>query len=275
MTEDNMSSDDMSSGPIDVSAVRRDDAFIDDLAAGRAAIINDETEYQLAGLIAGWRADTLATPMPTAPTINAVEEAIVRVNERESRGGLSRRLRIISGAAAILAIAGAGLLVLSEGSQPGDPLWNVKQVVFSEQAQQTQARMDAQGNINEARKALAAGDTVKAKKLIAKAEDDLGPIRDKDEVNQLREMIDEIKQQDPGALIPSLPALPSTSSVPTVTDTTVPEEPTTDPTTPSETSTPPSTQSSTKTPTPTKSETPKPSSSTPASSLVTSTSPAE
>lgn len=275
-----MTDDNTSSGPIDVSAVRRDDAFIDDLAAGRATAVNDETEFQLAGLLAGWRADALTAPVPADPTISVVEAAIARANERDRRGGLSRRLRVISGAAAILAIAGAGLLVLSEGSQPGDPLWNVKQVVFADQAQQTQARMDAQDNIEEARRALAAGDTVKAQKLVAEAESNIGPIRDKGEVDALRAMIDDIKKQDPSALIPSLsslPTIPMTTPAPPTSDTPVTTDPTTQPTDPSTKPTDPSTKpadpsTTTEHPTPTKSETAKPTSGTPtASGSVTKT----
>ena len=52
---------------------------------------------------------------------------------------------------------------MSEGSQPGDPLWSVKQVVFAEQAQQTQAKVNAEANIQAAKEALKAGDVVKAK----------------------------------------------------------------------------------------------------------------
>ncbi|WP_083812538.1 anti-sigma-D factor RsdA [Gordonia neofelifaecis] len=269
-----MSEDGMSTGPIDVGAVRRDDAFIDDLAAGRAADVGDAAEYQLAGLLAQWRTESLSGPVPETPTIADIETAIVRANERERRGGLSRRLRIVSGAAAILAVVGAGVLVLSEGSNPGDPLWSVKQVVFADQAQQTQSRLNAQENIAEAKKALAAGDTVKARELIAKAEKDIGPIRDKNEVDQLRGLIDEIRKQDPSRLIPSLPSLPnpSESTTPPVTSdtpnpTVLMETPPSSTTTPSKT--PPSTTKST--PSTTKSETEKPSSST--ASATTTASP--
>lgn len=208
-----MSEDGVTSGPIDVGAVRRDDAFLDDLAAGRAAEVADSAEHELAGMIAQWRADSISSPIPTTPTVADIEAAITRANQRERRGGLSRRLRIVSGAAAVLAVMGAGLLVMSEGSQPGDPLWSVKQVVFAEQAEQTQARVDAESNIQAAKEALEAGDVVKANDLIKQAEKDIGPIHDKGEVADLRELIQDIREQNPGKLIPPLPSLPSLPTI--------------------------------------------------------------
>lgn len=198
-----MSDDGVTSGPIDVGAVRRDDAFLDDLAAGRAANVADGAEYELAGLLAGWRADSISGPIPSTPTVEDIEAAIVRANERERRGGLSRRLRIVSGAAAVLAVVGAGLLVMSEGSSPGDPLWSVKQVVFSEQAQQTQARMNAEDNIEAAKSALESGDVAKANELIEKAEADIGPLKDKDQADDLRKMIEAMRDENPGKLLPT------------------------------------------------------------------------
>ncbi|WP_082399444.1 anti-sigma-D factor RsdA [Gordonia phthalatica] len=203
-----MSDDGVTSGPIDVGAVSRDDAFLDNLAAGRAANVADSAEYELAGLIAQWRVDSISSPIPTTPTVADIEAAISRANARERRGGLSRRLRVVSGAAAVLAVVGAGLLVMSEGSQPGDPLWSVKQVVFAEQAQQTQAKVNAEANIQAAKEALKAGDVVKAKKYIEEAEKDVGPINDKSEVADLREVIDDIRDRTLKELIPRLSSLP-------------------------------------------------------------------
>ncbi|MBM7366767.1 anti-sigma-D factor RsdA [Gordonia hydrophobica] len=259
-----MSDDGVTSGPIDVGAVRRDDAFLDDLAAGRAAQVADSAEYELAGMIAQWRADSISSPIPTTPTVADIEAAITRANQRERRGGLSRRLRIVSGAAAILAVVGAGLLVVSEGSQPGDPLWSVKQVVFADQAKQTQARVDVESNIEAAKEALATGDVVKANDLINQAEKDIGPIQDKAEAADLRELIESIREQNPGKLIPTLSSLPS---IPT---TVLPTEETPDPTVMMQSPTPstskpskPSSSSPSSSESKTSSETPKPSSTSP------------
>ncbi|WP_051198844.1 anti-sigma-D factor RsdA [Gordonia shandongensis] len=256
--------------PIDVGAVRRDDAFLDDLAAGRAARIETDAEYELAGLIAAWRADAQSGGVPTTPTADEVVRAIAADDERDRRGGLARRLRIVSGAAAILAVAGAGLLVLSEGSQPGDPLWSVKQVVFSEQAQQTQARMNAEDSLSGAQAAYASGDTVRARELLEKAEADITPLRDEKEAASLRRRIDALRAQHPTTK-PTSPTVDSSPTAPSDTDTVDDPDPSdsdsSEPSTPSESSSSSRPSTSKTSPRPTGSTTSLPSSDAPTSSV--------
>ncbi|GEE01886.1 hypothetical protein nbrc107696_23320 [Gordonia spumicola] len=226
---------DTDSGPIDVSAVSHDDGFIDDLAAGRPTAVADETEYDLAVMITAWRMDALNDPIPAEPTLEQINDAM---KVREGRGSLSRRLRIVSGAAAILAVLGAGLMVMSEGAEPGDPLWAVKQVVFSEQAEQTQARVNVEDSLSAAEDAFRAGDEQKARDLISRAESELGPVGDADMIAKLRHRIDDLRVD-----VPDLPEVTLPTAVPTKpkpVDPTGTEDPTTepsDPTNPDDTTT--------------------------------------
>ena len=110
----------------------------------------DAAEYQLAEMLSGWRSEIVSTPEPELLSVDDVERAI-GTSERASRGRrMVRHLRVVSGAAAIVIVAAAGLTVLSEGSQPGDPLWGIKQVVFAEAASQTQAAHDVRNNLERA-----------------------------------------------------------------------------------------------------------------------------
>jgi len=54
--------------PVDVSAVRRDDALIDAIAGGGPVATDSPEQYELALLLTNWRADIVATPMPTSQT---------------------------------------------------------------------------------------------------------------------------------------------------------------------------------------------------------------
>ncbi|MYR06243.1 hypothetical protein GTV32_07915 [Gordonia sp. SID5947] len=181
--------------PIDMTSMHVDDEFIDALSQDLPVPTHDDTEYQLAELLSGWRHETLAEPLPELPTVDEVEAAIA-ATERARRGrGMIRHLRVASGAAAIVVIAGAGLTVLAEGSSPGDPLWGVKRVVFSEAATQTQASMDVQSNLEKAEAAVAAGDPQQAAELIAKAQKDLGPVRDSETLNRMKDWIDRLRAQ--------------------------------------------------------------------------------
>lgn len=133
---------------VDLNAVRHDDEFLDALIVGSALPLSDAAERELGGLLFAWRTESLAAPAPVQPTLADVEKAIAAQETAAKRRAATRHLRLISGAAAITAVAAAGLLVLSENSQPGDPLWNVKKVVFAEEAKQTQATVDVQNNLS-------------------------------------------------------------------------------------------------------------------------------
>ncbi|MFW0784383.1 anti-sigma-D factor RsdA [Gordonia sp. CPCC 206044] len=179
--------------PIDMTSVHLDDQFIEALSQDLPVPTHDDAEYQLAELLSGWRHEAVTTPYPELPSVEDVEFAIGAA-ERARRGrGIVRHLRVASGAAAIVVIACAGVTVLAEGSSPGDPLWGVKRVVFSEAASQTQASMDVQSNLEKAEEAVAAGNVEEAAGLIASAEKNLGPVRDADTRTRMSEWIDRLR----------------------------------------------------------------------------------
>ncbi|MGV9710562.1 anti-sigma-D factor RsdA [Gordonia sp. NPDC003424] len=199
--------------PIDMTEVHADDQFLDSLAADRPVPTRDAAEYQLAELLSSWRHEVVAAPAPDMPTIDDVEAAIAATERARRSRGVARHLRIISGAAAVVIVAGAGLTVLAEGSSPGDPLWGVKRVVFAEEATQTQASMDVQANLEKAEAAVAAGDMSKAAALIASAQNDLQPVRDTETRNRMNEWMKRLAA-DAGT------SLPPTSASTSATDTT-------------------------------------------------------
>ncbi|MFI9506442.1 anti-sigma-D factor RsdA [Nocardia sp. NPDC052566] len=130
-------------GPVDIAAVRRDDALIDAIASDGPVQTDSVEEYQLATLLASWRAELITPPMRNEPDLDAIVAAVnqeigarqVRVNAQT--GGRLRLLRPIAGTAAALALVIGGMTAFSYNAEPGDPLWRVKEVVFSEQAQTT------------------------------------------------------------------------------------------------------------------------------------------
>ncbi|MBD0861983.1 hypothetical protein IA539_12275 [Gordonia sp. zg691] len=191
---------------LDLSDVGFDENFLDALSRDVPVPTRDDAEYQLAELLSGWRNEAVSAPAAELVSIDDVERAIDS-SQRASRGRrMIRHLRVVSGAAAIVIVAAAGLTVLSEGSQPGDPLWGIKQVVFAEAASETQAAHDVRTDLERAEAAIAAGDTVAASSLIAKAQSNMGPMRD----NDLRdEMLNWMTRLRAGA---GLPATESTTS---------------------------------------------------------------
>ncbi|MGW6337299.1 anti-sigma-D factor RsdA [Nocardia rhamnosiphila] len=131
------------SEPVDIVAVRRDDELIDAIARGGPVPTESTEELQLATLLADWRAEIVAPPLPDAPDLDTVVAAVNQeIGARQARigaqsGGRLRLLRPIATTAAALALVFGGLSAFSYQAEPGDALWRVKEVVFSEQAQST------------------------------------------------------------------------------------------------------------------------------------------
>ena len=72
----------------------------------------------------------------------------------------------MAGAAAAIAVVVGGLVAFSYDSAPGDPLWSVKSVVFSEQADSTVAQMETTSKLEQAEELIASGDVDGARALL-------------------------------------------------------------------------------------------------------------
>ncbi|WP_024802267.1 anti-sigma-D factor RsdA [Nocardia sp. BMG51109] len=133
-------------GPVDIAAVRRDDTLIDAIAGDGPVTTDSPEEYQLATLLANWRAEIVEEPLPGGPDLDAVVAAVNQeIGARQARVNVGRRSRLrlvrpLMGAAAAVALIFGGTTAFSYSAQPGDPLWRVKEVVFSQQAQTTIAQ---------------------------------------------------------------------------------------------------------------------------------------
>ncbi|CAG7630416.1 MULTISPECIES: anti-sigma-D factor RsdA [Rhodococcus] len=168
--------------------MRRDDALIDAIAGGGPVATDSPEQYELALLLTNWRADIVATPMPTGPLLDDVIAAIDASDARSARSaarGKLRLLRPIAGAAAAIAVVIGGVTIFSYNAAPGDPLWSVKSVVFSQQADSTVAQIDTTSQLQEAERLIAAGDAEAAKNLLEGAADRSGGVRDADLRNEL------------------------------------------------------------------------------------------
>jgi hypothetical protein len=113
-----------------------------------------------------------------------MDEADAREARSAARGKL-RLLRPIAGAAAAIAVVMGGATIFSYNAEPGDPLWSVKSVVFSQQADSTVAQIDTTSQLQEAERMLATGDAESVKNLLDNAADRAGGIRDADQRREL------------------------------------------------------------------------------------------
>ncbi|PBC57550.1 anti-sigma-D factor RsdA [Rhodococcus sp. ACPA1] len=227
--------------PVNVAAVRRDDALIDAIAGGGPVATDSPEQYELALLLTNWRADIVATPMPTGPLLDDVIAAIDASDARSARSaarGKLRLLRPIAGAAAAIAVVMGGATIFSYNAAPGDPLWSVKSVVFSQQADSTVAQIDTTSQLQEAERLIAAGDAEAAKNLLEGAAGRAGGVRDADMRNELdvwrAKLAAEVEKIAPTT--PPATTTPGTTTTDTPTQTI--ELPATAPGTPGSTTTP-------------------------------------
>ena len=166
---------DLVDGPVDLAAVRADDALIDALAGGAGAA-GDQGSYgfggtdddRLAAILAAWRADIEADPMPELVTLDEAAEAVAAGHESRDRlRSRGRRRMPFAIAAVAAAVACAGLTVAVHGAMPGDTLWGVSKVFFSERAQSVERVEEVRNRIEAANGALARGDIPAARNELA------------------------------------------------------------------------------------------------------------
>lgn len=194
------------SGPVDIAAVRRDDALIEAISSDGPVQTDSTEEFQLAALLADWRAEIIEPPLPGAPDLDVVFAAVnqeigarkVRVSAQT--GGRLRLVRPLLGTAAAVALVIGGLTAFSYNAEPGNPLWRVKEVVFSEQAQSTVVnRADSQ--IDQAEQLLAKGDPTAAKVQLESALANVDQVTDPDKRAQLQadwqRMLDTLRAKNP------------------------------------------------------------------------------
>ncbi|MFE3256054.1 anti-sigma-D factor RsdA [Nocardia sp. NPDC059091] len=217
-------------GPVDIAAVRRDDALIDAISGDGPVQTGTSEEYQLAALLADWRAEIMAEPLPAGPDLDAIVAAVNQeIGARQARIGASNRGRLrlvrpILGAAAAMALVIGGLTAFSYNASPGDPLWRVKEVVFSEQAQSTVVSR-ADSDLVQAQQLIAQGKADEAKPLMERAADNASQVNDsgkKDNLTDRWQQLYAVLQQKAPEVASSLASIAPTSSttkVPVVTTT--------------------------------------------------------
>lgn len=207
----------MDSEPLDVAAVRADDALLDALSRDRlpGGWELTDADHQLASMLAGWRHDLDARPMPLHPTVDEVEAEIARVDRAASHRGAFRRLRYVAGAAAVAVVAFGAVTVLAQNAEPGDPLWNVKETMFGSEASATIASSNVQSNMEKAEQALAGGDKRAAAEYLVAAQKDVGKMSGTDAKQRMQDWAQRLAEQvgpipqNPLSAIASVP-IPST-----------------------------------------------------------------
>ncbi|GAA3841987.1 hypothetical protein GCM10022243_05480 [Saccharothrix violaceirubra] len=233
----------------DLAGIRADDALLDALG-GRVgdqdeSLVDDE----LNALLLAWRREVHSKPVGELVDVDTAAATIAAA--RPQQRGRHRFLIPLASAAAILAIAFTGVSLVARDALPGDTLWGLTKVLYSEHARSVEAAVAVRTDLDTARAALRDGRVDEARDLLDKAGASLPSISADDGKADLTQTHTSLMQE-----LTSTPAPTSTPSTPppapsttlTTTPPKVEPQPTTiEPTVPQST-TPPTTTNETTVP---------------------------
>ncbi len=165
----------------DLSLIASDDRLLDSIAAGRtefddlfvlpapafAGFADRAVATSVRGvapLLALWRAQVVDPPMPTLPALAVPRRVMHAPADRH------RSLRpMLAAGAAICALLMGSTAVGAQSARPGDALWGLTQVLYSDHALSLEAQARVNSLVIEASQALDLGDTAKASSLLISA----------------------------------------------------------------------------------------------------------
>jgi hypothetical protein len=164
--------------PIDLVAVQADDELINALSAGMSVsapgLHGYDADDQVAAILAAWKAEVDAEPIPELVDLDTAVATIVAARPPSRR---ARHLAPVAAAAAFIVLAVGGVSVGSYNSEPGDALWGVSKVLYSERAGSVEAAARVESRIATAKQALAQGDPAVAAQALAQAQAELASVR--------------------------------------------------------------------------------------------------
>jgi hypothetical protein len=232
---------DEAGGTVDLAAVIGDDALLDALGRHRRAAQSSPgstpvaaslaggkidgprptplsphpAEPELTDLFATWRAAIDADPVPEPPSVDSVVLALRQQSRRRS-------LRPMLGVAvAICALLVGSTAIGSRTARPGDMLWPVTQVLWSDRADSVVAGDTTRVALGQARMALDAGLTGEARSALVVASTVLPRVAERDghqnlkaDLDNLWSTLDWVQHQHEVAVTAPAPAVPSPTWAP-------------------------------------------------------------
>lgn len=214
--------DDLVDGPVDLAAVRADDSLLDAIAGGALSGGADafpggdvfgrpgQDDDHLAAILAAWKADIEAEPMPELVDLDEAADAVEAGHAaRDRRASRTRRRMPFAVAAAAIAVALSGFTVAIHSAQPGDAMFGLTKVLFSQQADNAQKTQQVRETIVAANDAIAKGDRATAQSLLQSAGNQIQAVQADDQPPLVQQRQDVLK-----SLAPTAPASPSSETAP-------------------------------------------------------------
>ncbi|MEV0702641.1 anti-sigma-D factor RsdA [Saccharopolyspora sp. NPDC050389] len=246
--------DDFGEEPIDLSELQADDALLDALGGTNPDVVasTDDERPSLEALLVAWRQDIDAAPIGDLVDVETATAAIA-AGSRPRRRLKRRHLVPVATAAAVLMITFTGVGVAARDAQPGDMLWGVAQVLYSDRTRAIVAASSAREDLNTAEGAIERGNRTAAEAALRSAQEQMQGVDDEHGLSDLKAAHASLTarmgegehpqtSQQPTSPIPPTPTTsPSPSEpIPPVPPTDSSSQPPTSSTSPSESSTSPS-----------------------------------
>ncbi|MGH3910112.1 MAG: anti-sigma-D factor RsdA [Pseudonocardiaceae bacterium] len=240
--------------PVDLAAVQADDALLDMLAG--AEVARGDADAELAQVLVAWRRDVDTEPIGAELVDTDTAVAAIRAGRKPA----ARRhpvLGPVAAAAAVLVIAFSGVGLVAKSAEPGDQLFGLTKVLYSDYARsvETAQRVDTELEVIE--KELAEGKTspAQAKESLERVQQQLAVIAEAEGHTRLAAKHDLLEeklaemppnpadagssteskpepQPTPSSQLPVAPVPPSPSTTSTPTEPPVQTEPTAEPSAP-------------------------------------------
>jgi hypothetical protein len=244
-------------GPVDLSALRADDELLTALVSFDNSAPGADQDVELKSLLLSWRLDVDAEPL-TELVDTETAMATIAVGNRIHR----RRPRYMvpfAAAAAVLIVVFGGMGLAARNAQPGDALWGLSQILYTQHAESVEAAASVRDDLHHATVALAQGHFAEARTALVAAGNSLPSVDSADgkaslqqQQQSLLSQLDSTIATAPGTTVVKVSTTTAPpSQVTAITTTTTPPPPSTTTTTP-----PPTTTTTTTTPPPPTTTTP-------------------
>ena len=251
-TDDDDTDDTDGADLADLSLIQADDALLDALGGTDPCVDGQLADQELSTLLLSWRRDVDGEPFDELVDVDTAASVIAAARAPRRR---HRLLVPLASAAAVLAIAFTGVGVVARDARPGDPLWGLTRVLYSEHARSVEAAASVRADLDTARSLLAGGRIAEARDVLQRVESQLGVVNTEDGRNDLtarhESLVEALRTRAPhppsthpgasptgGQTPPPTPAPSTTPSAPSTPETSTPRPAPVTTTTPLPSSTP-------------------------------------
>lgn len=183
--------------PADLAALQADDALLDLIGSGGHT--PSDSDDELTRVLAAWRREVHAEPIKevvdTSTAMSVIRAAARRPAQRRNPVYGSA-----AAAAAVLVIAFSGVGLVAKSAQPGDHLWGVTQVLYSDYARSVETAAAVRTELDEAKVALNQGHPERARAALAHVQQQLPAVGESEghtDLSALRRQLEQRLNEPP------------------------------------------------------------------------------